>query len=66
MLVDNLILEFAFVESALWTDPTDQSAWIYHRWLVSQELTLDVLLREIKLLEELLLEEPDSKCELPT
>jgi len=58
--------EFAFVESALWTDPTDQSAWIYHRWLVSHELTLDVLLREIKLLEELLLEEPDSKWCLET
>ena len=27
--------EFEFVRQALWTDPSDQSGWLYHRWLVA-------------------------------
>lgn len=26
--------EFELVTQALWTDPGDQSGWLYHRWLV--------------------------------
>ena len=26
------------MEQATFTDPSDQSAWIYHRWLLSQSL----------------------------
>ena len=28
------IIEFELVTQALWTDPGDQSGWIYHRWLI--------------------------------
>ena len=27
-------VEFELVRQALWTDPGDQSGWLYHRWLV--------------------------------
>lgn len=26
--------EFELVTQALWTDPADQSGWLYHRWLI--------------------------------
>lgn len=29
-----LPVEFELVKQALYVDPYDQSAWIYHRWLV--------------------------------
>ena len=28
------MLEFDLVKNAMYTDPEDQSVWIYHRWLV--------------------------------
>jgi hypothetical protein len=27
--------EFELVTQALWTDPADQSGWLYHRWLIA-------------------------------
>jgi geranylgeranyl transferase type-2 subunit alpha len=67
---------------AMYTMPSDQSAWLYHRWLVAQSTLMgfapgsyrssltysttakdpEVVKREIKLIQELLDEEPDSKC----
>lgn len=28
--------EFELVTQALWTEPADQSGWLYHRWLVGE------------------------------
>jgi geranylgeranyl transferase type-2 subunit alpha len=73
--------EFDLVRNAMYTDPDDQSVWVYHRWLVgtrewpyadyplSPPLTSllsgasrGLLEREIEAIDELLGEQPDSKC----
>ncbi|GAA5823785.1 hypothetical protein JCM11251_003293 [Rhodosporidiobolus azoricus] len=52
--------EFDTVKQAIWSDPNDQSAWLYHRWLVGDGTT-PIVRREIEGIEELLEEEPDSR-----
>lgn len=29
-------LEFKLIRDAMYTDPHDQSVWIYHRWLIGE------------------------------
>ncbi|EPQ29381.1 uncharacterized protein PFL1_03136 [Pseudozyma flocculosa PF-1] len=53
--------EYELVKQAMYTDPADQSVWIYHRWLVEQDPAASILVREIEAIEELLDLEPDSK-----
>jgi len=53
--------EFELIKQALYTDPGDQSVWLYHRWLVGPGDNQALLEREIRVIEELLEIEPDSK-----
>ncbi|ODN93464.1 geranylgeranyl transferase type-2 subunit alpha [Cryptococcus wingfieldii CBS 7118] len=53
--------EFELVAQALWTDPGDQSGWLYHRWLVGPTPPKEVLKRELKNIQDLFEAEPDSK-----
>ncbi|KAI0670517.1 rab-protein geranylgeranyltransferase [Trametes maxima] len=53
--------EFDLVKNAMYTDPNDQSVWIYHRWLVGSGDDRVIVEREIDSIQELLEEQPDSK-----
>ncbi|KAL1730257.1 hypothetical protein EV714DRAFT_250478 [Schizophyllum commune] len=55
--------EFDLVRNAMYTDPNDQSVWMYHRWLVGPGDDRQVLEREISAIQELLeaiQDEPDE------
>lgn len=63
--------EIAYVTQAIYTDPDDQSAWLYHSWLVEMPQSIvpgitasevrELLSNEIESLSMLYEEEPDSK-----
>jgi len=65
--------EFELVRNAFYTEPNDQSAWFYHKWLVEKSVSLlpapdsDTILRgELTMCEELLQLESNSKWPLLT
>lgn len=53
--------EFELVRNAMYTDPEDQSVWVYHRWLVGSGEDAELLKREVQAIKELLEEEAGSK-----
>lgn len=55
--------EFELLQQAMYTDPSDQSIWLYHRWLVSLDPNLETLKEQIQVIHELAEMEPESKCE---
>ncbi|GLB35125.1 putative rab-protein geranylgeranyltransferase [Lyophyllum shimeji] len=53
--------EFELLRNAMYTDPHDQSVWMYHRWLMGSGEDREELESEITAIQELLEEQPDSK-----
>eukprot|EP00455_Lapot_gusevi_P011112 TRINITY_DN1510_c0_g1_i1.p1 TRINITY_DN1510_c0_g1~~TRINITY_DN1510_c0_g1_i1.p1 ORF type:complete len:318 (-),score=60.32 TRINITY_DN1510_c0_g1_i1:12-965(-) len=70
-ILQQLNHEFHLVQQAFYTEPDDQSSWLYHRWLVDTASKLlpvedyvSILRREISMCEELLSVEPNCKWAL--
>ncbi|WAR64191.1 hypothetical protein PtB15_16B351 [Puccinia triticina] len=58
---DILAAELEWVRGALWIDPNDQSAWLFHHWLLSQTQDKQILAAKHASIAELLEVEPDAK-----
>ncbi|EFP83676.1 uncharacterized protein PGTG_09389 [Puccinia graminis f. sp. tritici CRL 75-36-700-3] len=56
-----LATELEWVCEAPWIDPNDQSAWLFHRWLLSQTRDKQIQAAEYALIVELLEVEPNAK-----
>ncbi|EGG19656.1 protein geranylgeranyltransferase type II [Cavenderia fasciculata] len=71
-LFEKLKEEFEWVRNAVFTEPKDQSCWIYHKWLVGTIKKIpncnykDVLLSEVDEINGLIEIEPDCKWPIYT
>lgn len=52
--------EYTMILNALYTDPSDQSPWLYHNWLVKNNFN-HLTVEHLKALEDLLSMEPENR-----
>lgn len=69
---EKILEEFEYVKQAFFTEPEDQSAWIYHRWLVHEfkkvdpENYVETIQTELQACRDLLEMEEESKWPMLT
>jgi geranylgeranyl transferase type-2 subunit alpha len=61
-----IVKELELVRNAIFTEPSDQAPWYYHRILLGTCLSTDILESELEIIKSLLELEPDCKWALKT